>query len=81
MSRLARTAHLACVKLAAGTWHVAPLNATCCLPALGLPVPRRKVTHPEFGTEMRMLLQEVPVRIAVEGDKTWSGLLGPLHDP
>lgn len=68
---------------AVGHWQQA---CTCrsqmaaCLP----PSPsarRRKVTHPEFGTEMRMLLQEVPVRIAVEGDKTWSGLLGPLRDP
>ncbi|PRW45096.1 peptidyl-prolyl cis- cyclophilin type [Chlorella sorokiniana] len=41
----------------------------------------KTVTHPEYGTEMRMLLQEVPVRIAAEGDKTWSGLLGPLRDP
>jgi len=38
-----------------------------------------KVTHPDFGTVMRMLKTEVPMRIAAEGDKTWSGMLGPLH--
>lgn len=41
--------------------------------------PRREVTHPEYGTVMRMLKVEVPVKITVEGDTTYSGLLGPLH--
>lgn len=38
-----------------------------------------ETTHPEFGTVMRMLKQEVTVRAAVEGDTTYSGLLGPMH--
>lgn len=58
----------------------------CRTPRPPFPPPRacppcRQVTHPEYGTAMRMLLQEVPLRIAAEGDKTWSGLLGPLRDP
>ena len=39
----------------------------------------RETKHPEFGTVMRMLKVEVPVKIAVEGDTTYSGLLGPMH--
>lgn len=34
--------------------------------------------HPEFGTAMRMLKKEVPLRLAVEGDTAFSGRLGPL---
>lgn len=37
-----------------------------------------ETVHPEFGTVMRMLKQEVSLRLAVEGDRTYSGLLGPL---
>lgn len=47
-----------------------------------LPSPCRahpsETKHPEFGTAMRMLKQEVPLRLAAEGDATYSGLLGPL---
>ncbi|PSC70864.1 peptidyl-prolyl cis-cyclophilin type [Micractinium conductrix] len=39
----------------------------------------KKVHNPEYGTEMRMLKVEVPYKLAVEGDTTWDGLLGPLH--
>ncbi|KAL4448137.1 hypothetical protein ABPG75_005356 [Micractinium tetrahymenae] len=39
----------------------------------------KEVTHPEYGTVMRMMKVEVPVKAAVEGDTTYSGLLGPLH--
>lgn len=39
----------------------------------------KEVTHPEYGTVMRMLKVEVPVKVTVEGDRTYSGLLGPLH--
>ena len=51
-----------------------PTRPPSCLPANS----RREDTHPEFGTKMRMLKQEVPIRIAVAGDTTYSGLLGPL---
>lgn len=53
-----------------------------CLPACQPRLfshPRREVTHPEYGTVMRMLKVEVPVKVTVEGDRTYSGLLGPLH--
>ena len=58
------------------TWRAAPPRAAL-LPRAD--VPCRETQHPEFGTVMRMLKVEVPVKIAVEGDTTYSGLLGPMH--
>lgn len=39
----------------------------------------RETTHPEFGTVMRMLKEEVTVKIATQEDTFYSGLLGPMH--
>eukprot|EP00887_Chlorella_sp_A99_P003456 scaffold7.g3456.t1 len=40
----------------------------------------KKFTHPEHGTVMRLLLNEVPFRISVKGDKTYTDAIGPLKD-
>ncbi|KAI3426472.1 hypothetical protein D9Q98_008839 [Chlorella vulgaris] len=39
----------------------------------------REVTHPEFGTVMRMLKEEVPLKVATDADAFYSGKLGPMH--
>lgn len=37
------------------------------------------MTHPEFGTVMRMLKEEVPLKVATDADAFYSGKLGPMH--
>lgn len=39
----------------------------------------KEVVHSEFGTHMRMLKVEVPFKMTADGDKTYSGMLGPMH--
>lgn len=67
---------------APAAWAAGTLGCFICTASMPATCPctaRRETTHPEFGTVMRMLKEEVPLRIAAEGDKFYSELLGPMH--
>ena len=57
------------------------LPANSALPPTPLPahLPCSPWTHPDHGTVLRILTIEVPYKMAVEGDRTYGGMLGSLR--